>query len=213
MLEREAGVTISPSVHERAAFAADLRQAGIFGQAIRDHYTLGWRLGGDALRLLTIAEGNVEWVVLRQNLGDEDPPVEALHIDDSAGQPLETWRHTATTSEFALQQLIGYLRHPGGGFSVDMTPSPELVDRLRSIGQTSIRLGRQVLIEDDDLLILVGESPWTQPGGWSSVQVEVGPSRVRSVPKVLTELIQGRDGWLTGSFAEPAAGHRPPTEG
>jgi hypothetical protein len=190
-----------------------LRQAGIFEQAIRDDYTLGWKPGSNALRLLTIAEGNVEWVVLRQNLGDEDPPVEGLHIDDSGGRLLETWRHTATTSEFALQHLIGYLRHPGGGFSVDMTPSPELVDRLRSIGQTSIRLSRQTLIEDNDLLILAGESPWTQPDGWSSIQVEVGPSRIRSVPKVLTELTQGRDGWFTGSFAEPTVSHRPPAEG
>lgn len=112
-LEREADVTISPSVHEWAAFAADLRQAGIFEQAIRDNYTLGWKPGSNALRLLTIAEGNVEWIVLRQNLGDEDPPVEGLHSNGSEGQLSETWRHTATTSEFALQQLIGYLRHPG----------------------------------------------------------------------------------------------------
>jgi hypothetical protein len=172
-LERETGVTISPSVHEWAAFAADLRRAGICERAIRDDYTFGWEPGGNALRLLTIAEGNVEWVVLRENLGEEDPPVEGLHTDEGAGQLLETWRHTTTTSEFALQHLISHLRHPGGGFSVDMTPSPELVDQLRSIGQTSIQLSRQTLIEDDDLLILVGESPWTQPDGWSSIQVEV----------------------------------------
>jgi hypothetical protein len=81
-LEGEIGVRISPSVHEWAAFAGDLRQAGIFERAMRDDYTLGWDPNSNALRLLTIAEGNVEWVVVRENLGDEDPPVECLHIDD-----------------------------------------------------------------------------------------------------------------------------------
>jgi len=212
-LEQEIGVTISPSVHEWAAFSADLRQAGIFEQAIREDYTLSWKPDTNALRLLTISEGNVEWVVTRQILGDEDPPVECLHIDDGAGPVLATWRHTATTSEFALQQLIAYLRHPGGGFSVDITPSPELVDQLRSIGQTSIRLSRQTLIEDDDLLILIGESPWTQPDGWSSIQVEVGPSRINSIPEVLSELTQGRGGWFTGSFADSILNHRASADG
>lgn len=96
---------------------------------------------------------------------------------------------------------------------MDMTPSPELVDQLRSIGQTSIQLSRQTLIEDDDLLILVGESPWTQPDSWSSIQVEIGSSRIHSVPKVLSELTQGRGGWFTGSFAESVVNHRPSAEG
>jgi hypothetical protein len=104
-------------------------------------------------------------VVLREHLADEDPPVECLHIDTRDGRTLGTWRHTPTTSEFVLQQLIAYLHHPGGGFSVDMTPTPELLDQLRSIGQTSIELGRPTLIEGEDLLILVGESPFTQPDG------------------------------------------------
>jgi len=120
-LEREIGLTISPSVHEWAAFAADLQRAGIFQRAIRDDFTLGWDPVRDALRLLTLGEGDVEWVVVREHLADEDPPVEGLHLDGSDGRVLGTWQHTPTTSEFVLQQLIAYLDHPGGGFSVDVT--------------------------------------------------------------------------------------------
>jgi hypothetical protein len=201
-LEREIGLTISPSVHEWAAFAADLQRAGIFQRAIRDDFTLGWDPVRDALRLLTLGEGDVEWVVVREHLADEDPPVEGLHLDGSDGRVLGTWQHTPTTSEFVLQQLIAYLDHPGGGFSVDVTPSPEQLDQLRAIGQTSIQLGRQVLIEAEDLFILVGESPFTQPDGWNSITVEIGPSRVNSVPEVLSDLARGNGGWFTGKFAE-----------
>lgn len=63
-VEREAGFTISASVHEWAAFAADLGQAGIFDCAMRDQLTLGWDADSNALRLLTIVEGDVDWVVL-----------------------------------------------------------------------------------------------------------------------------------------------------
>jgi hypothetical protein len=199
---REIGLTISPSVHEWSRFASDLRQAGIFGRAIRDNYTLDWVPRYNALRLLTLSEGDVEWVVVREHLADEDPPVECLHLDDRGGRVRGTWRHTPTTSQFVLQQLIAYLDHPGGAFVVDMTPSPELLDQLRSIGHTSIELGGETLIEGEDLLILVGESPFTQPDGWSSVRVEIGPSRVDAVPKVLSDLTHGHGGWFTGIFAE-----------
>jgi hypothetical protein len=84
---------------------------------------------------------------------------------------------------------------------VDLTPSPELLDQLRGIGQTSVELSRQTLIEGDDLLILVGASPFTQPDGWSSVAVEIGPSRADSVPEALSNLTDGRGGWFTGTFA------------
>ena len=73
---------------------------------------------------------------------------------------------------------------------------------MRAIGQTSIQLGRQVLIEAEDLFILVGESPFTQPDGWNSITVEIGPSRVNSVPEVLSDLARGNGGWFTGKFAE-----------
>jgi hypothetical protein len=201
-LEQEIGLTISPSVHEWASFAADLRQAGIFEQAMRDDFTFGWDPGHDVLRLLTIAEGDVDWVVTREHLADEDPPVECRLVGGSDDSAWETWRHTPTTSEFVLQHLIAYLRHPGGGFSVDMEVPPELLDQLRRVGETSIELGRQTLIEGEDLLILVGESPFTQPDGWSTIAVEIGPSRRDSIPKVLSDLTQGRGGWFTGTFAE-----------
>lgn len=75
---------------------------------------------------------------------------------------------------------------------MEMTASPELLDQLRGIGEISIELGWQTLIEGDDLLVLVGESPYTQPDGWSTIEVHIGASRVDSLPKVLTGLTQSK---------------------
>lgn len=65
-------MTISPSVHEWAAYAADLKRAGVFERAMRDYFVLEWAPDIDALRILSIAEGNVEWVIQRGYLGHED---------------------------------------------------------------------------------------------------------------------------------------------
>jgi hypothetical protein len=64
-VEREIGMTISPSVHEWADYAADLKRAGVFERAMRDYLVLEWDPDIDALRSLSIAEGNVDWVIQR----------------------------------------------------------------------------------------------------------------------------------------------------
>jgi hypothetical protein len=199
-LERKIGTAISPSIHEWSAFTTDLRQAGL-EHVIRDDPTLGWRPRRSALRLLTLGEGDSEWVVMRKYLADDDPPVECLDVEEWSRRVLATRRHTATTSEFALQHLIAYLNPGGGGFEVNMTPSPELLDELRSVGETSIQLGQQTLIEGEDLLIVVGVGPFDQPDGLGSIQVEIGPSRTNAIPKTLSNLAGRHGGSRSGIFA------------
>lgn len=80
---------------------------------MRDYFVLEWDPDIDALRILAIVEGNVEWVIQRGYLGHEDPPVEGLHVDTEDGELLDAWQHTATTSEFALQQMLAYRRPLG----------------------------------------------------------------------------------------------------
>jgi hypothetical protein len=81
-----------------------------------------------------------------------------------------------------LQHLIACL-YPAGGFTASLPPSPELAERLRTIGRTSIDLGDQVLIEDNDLVIMVGKSPWTPEEETNiTVQVEIGATRTGSIP-------------------------------
>lgn len=150
--------------------------------------------------ILSIVEGNVDWVIQHGHLGREDPPVEALHVDAEHGELLDSWQHTATTSAFAFQQLLAYRRSPGGSFSVDMTVTPDVLDRMRGAGRISVQLDRQTLIEGDDLLVVAGVSPYTLPEGWGSIEVQVGASRVGHVPQVLTELTGGRGVWATGAF-------------
>jgi hypothetical protein len=58
-LGRQLGVSLSPSVYEWAAFAADLDQAGIFGRAFRDRFTLSWDPQIEAVTLLTLIERDV----------------------------------------------------------------------------------------------------------------------------------------------------------
>ena len=199
-VEREIGMTISPSVHEWAAYAADLKRAGVFQRAMRDHFALKWVPDIDALRILSISEGDLDWVIQRGYLRHEDPPVEARCIDIENGELLGTWQHTATTSEFALQQLLAYRRPSGGSFGVDMTVTPELLEQIRSAGHISLQLGRETLIEGDDLLIVAGVSPYSLPEGRDSIEVQVGASRVGRLPQVLTELAEGKRAWSTGAF-------------
>lgn len=203
-LERQAGMSLSPSIHEWAAFAADLQHAGVFGQAIRDDFTLGWDTDIEAVTLLTLGEGDACWAIHQQDLGREDPPVDLWRPARMGLRRWDWWRgHTPTTSQFALQHLIAYLRPAGGGLYTNVPPSPELADRLRSIGRTSIDLSGQVLIEDDDLVVLAGKSVWT-PDEETDITVEaaIGTSRIDSIPQVLVDLARRGGGILHGAFLD-----------
>jgi hypothetical protein len=195
-------VSLSPSIHEWAAFAADLQRAGVFQAAMRDRFTLGWDADMQAVTLLTLSEGDVCWGVRHEHLADEDPPVDSWLLDPSGRRPPRWWRYQApTTSQFALKHLIGYLHAAGGGFNVNLPPSSELIERLRSIGQTSIDLGSQILIGDDDLVILVGKSPWTPDEGTDiAVEAEIGASRTDSIPQLLVDLARSNGGGFHGAF-------------
>ena len=205
-LERQLGVCLSPSIHEWAAFAADLQQAGVFGRAFNgDRFTLGWDEVIQTITLLTLLEGDVCWGVHQTHLGRDDPPVD-LWRPARIGHFWEWWRqHTPTTSQFALRYLIAHLPYPGnpaaGGFETTVPPSPELFGQLRSIGRTSIDLGSEVLIEDDDLVVLAGKPVWAPPGeetGTITVRAAIGASRIDSIPPLLVDLAR-RGGWIFGS--------------
>lgn len=201
-LGKQLGVPLSPSVHEWAAFAADLHQAGIFSRAFRDRFTLSWDSKTEAVTLLTLNERDVCWGVPQEHLAGEDPPVDTWLLDPS-GQRSPRWlrRHTPTTSQFALQHLIAYLHPAGGGFTLNLPPSAHLAGLLRSIGRTSVDLVDQVLIEDNDLVIMVGKSLWAAEEETDiTVQVEIGASRVGSIPQPLFDLARHGGGICHGSF-------------
>lgn len=105
-------------------------------------------------------------------------------VDPSGRRSPRWWRrHSPTTSQFALQHLIAYLHPAAGGFTVDLPVSPELAELLRGTGRTSINLGDQVLIEDNDLIIMAGKSLWAPEEETDiTVQVEIGASRAGSIP-------------------------------
>jgi hypothetical protein len=86
---------------------------------------------------------------------------------------------------------------------MNVPPSPELVERLRSTGRTSIELDGQVLIEDDDLVVLAGKSLWTPDEETDiTVQVEIGASRIGSIPQFLVDLARGGGGMSHGAFTD-----------
>jgi hypothetical protein len=202
-LGRALGVSLSPSVHEWAAFAADLHEAGVFRRALRDRFTLGWDTQTEAVTLLTLNEGDVRWGVPREHLVGEDPPVDTWLLDPGTRRPPRWWRrHTPTISQFALQHLIAYLHPAGGGFTVSLPASAAgIIERLRGAGRTSIDLGGQLLIEDDDLVIMVGRSLWTADAETDiTVQVEVGPSRIGSIPQAVVDLAHRGGGMYHGTF-------------
>jgi hypothetical protein len=203
-LGEQLGVALSPSIHEWAAFAADLHQAEVFHRAFRDRFTLSWDTQTEAATLLTLIEGDACWGVPREHLAGEDPPVHAWLLDPRGQRPPRWWRqHTPTTSQFALQHLISCLHPAGGGFTVSLPPSPELIERLRNIGRTSIDLGGQVLIEDDDLVVLAGKSLWTPEEETDiTVAAHIGVSRTSSIPQILIDLARRGGGMHHGTFTE-----------
>lgn len=202
MLGQQLGVSLSPSIHEWAAFAADLHEAGLFDRAVRDRLTLGWDQDIEAVTLLTLREGDVCWGVRQEHLADEDPPVDAWLLDPGSRRSPRWWRrHTPATSQFALQHLIAYLHADGGGFNVSLPPSPELAERLGNIGRTSIDLGGQILIEDNDLVIMAGKSLWTPDEETDiTVEAEIGASRIGSIPHLLVDLARSGGGMSHGAF-------------
>lgn len=79
-LGRQLGVPLSPSIHEWAAFVADLRREGVERRALRDRFTLGWDEDIAAVTLLTLAEGDVCWGVRRAHLAEDDPPADCWQL-------------------------------------------------------------------------------------------------------------------------------------
>jgi hypothetical protein len=129
LLGRQLGVAVSPSIHEWAAFAADLRQAGVFDRAIRDVPTLGWDTGTEALTLLTLAEQDVRWGVRQEHLAGEDPPVDTWLVDPDGREPLSrAWTRRAGTG--VLWSRPARRWHPrtgrGGGPGISRGCTPGL---------------------------------------------------------------------------------------
>jgi hypothetical protein len=84
-------------------------------------------------------------------------------------------------------------------------PAPEIAGQLRSIGRTSIDLGGEVFIEDDDLIVLAGKSVWAPPGeetGTITVRAAIGATRTGSIPQLLVDLAR-HGGWTHGVFTDP----------
>ena len=94
---------------------------------------------------------------------------------------------------------------PGGRrFTVNLPASPELAELLRGSGRTSINLGDQVLIEDNDLIIMAGKSLWAPEEETDiTVQVEIGASRAASIPRPLLDLARRGGGLCHGAFIDP----------
>jgi hypothetical protein len=200
-LGRELGVTLSPSLHEWAAFTASLRRAGVWDRAMRDAPTLCWDEESESVLVMEDLEGTVRWGVQPEHLAEDDPPVQYCWDSGGGASPWQPW--TPTTSQFALQHLIAYLRPVGGSMLLlnDVQPSPELLDRLRTAGRAGIELGGQLLVEDDELIVLAGKSPWSpteEPA--IDISVTIGPGRSGSVPEALADLAR-REGWAGSSGA------------
>lgn len=86
---------------------------------------------------------------------------------------------------------------------MSLPPSPGLIERLRGIGRTSINLDSQVLIEDDDLVILAGKSPWVPEEETDiTIQAEIGASRTGSIPQLLIDLARRGGGMSHGAFID-----------
>jgi hypothetical protein len=139
--------------------------------------------------VMSLIEGDVLWAVRPDHLADEDPPVQIW----CGGEPdVAPWHHwTPTTSQFALQHLIGYLHPADGGWLLinDIPRSDELIEELRGAGRSSIDLDGKLLVEDDDLIVLAGKSLWSDEGqSGFDVQAAIGPSRIGSIPGYLVDL-------------------------
>jgi hypothetical protein len=75
------------------------------------------------------------------------------------------------------------------------------VARLQGIGQTSTVFDGAILIEDDDMVILVGTTPALPDETDIIVKAEIGASRIDSIPQLLADLARAaRGGAFHGAF-------------
>jgi hypothetical protein len=197
-----AGHVGEPGVTEWTRWTSHLDAHGALRRALRDDVTIGARedLGGGTA-VLTLAEGNVVWVVPAKQALEPDPPVDAwVESGDDGFVFLRHW--TPNLTGFALVHLASYLHTPMGGFALYELGSLDEADTLIApLTRSRVDLGDFVLVEGDDLVAYY-TTLWSADGE-VSLKVELGgswPDRV--LPESLANLAR-RAGMVHGRFLAP----------
>jgi uncharacterized protein (TIGR02996 family) len=155
--ESRLGLQLPPSVREYVAYAHDVVPEGEVRCVHRDPYTMRRMDDHQALSLMRICEGDLQWAVAYDELDREDPPVYTyIGPDEDPARYVryeEPGRDVPTVSGFVLGFVVAY-KPNAGDFAAEVAGHGELKARLDSafpirIEERSIQTyeGEGILVE------------------------------------------------------------------
>jgi uncharacterized protein (TIGR02996 family) len=188
--ERRFGRQLPPSLQEYVAYAHDVAPAQGVGVVHRDHYTMRPLDEHPALSVMQIAEGNVHWAILEEDLRQPDPPVYAYYRaveDETRFVRADTaGPESPTLTDFVLGFVHDY-KPDGGLFRTPVREAQGLRDRLQAAFPVHLESPRGTTYEGNGVLASLGPDLW---GPGHVLCVCVHPSTVwERVPTFLWEYV------------------------
>jgi uncharacterized protein (TIGR02996 family) len=129
--EEELGLDLPPSVREWIAYNLDLGESQ--HQVLRDIYEVKRLPDLSAVSLMLQCEQDVYWAVREKNLHAPDPAVDVFVLGRESGENFRFRHHgpfAPHVTGFVLSYTSAFLRGKGGGFGVEVNPTPELLRQL-----------------------------------------------------------------------------------
>jgi uncharacterized protein (TIGR02996 family) len=150
---RRLGRRLPPSVREYIAYAHDVAPPEQFGIIHRDVYTMQPLDGHQALSVMVIAEGDVQWAIRNGDLRRPDPPIYTYHWadgDETRYVPAEG-EGAQALSDFVLGFVTAY-KPEGGSFMTQVWDAPRLREQLDAAFPVRIARHRGITYEGGGIL-------------------------------------------------------------
>jgi uncharacterized protein (TIGR02996 family) len=145
---------LPPSVREYVAYAHDVAPEFGFGTVHRDEYTMRRMEGHEALSLMIIGEGNVQWAVRDADFALEDPPVHVYYWaegDDTRFVPAPVSPAYPTLTDFVLGFVTAY-QPDAGSFAIRMGDPHWVRGELEAAFPVRLARERGTLYEGDGVI-------------------------------------------------------------
>jgi uncharacterized protein (TIGR02996 family) len=163
--ESRLGRQLPPSVREWVAYAHDVRTAQDYIDVLRDTYQMIDMEGHNALSLLKLCEGNVQWAIRHVDLQEIDPPVYQYQWDYHGPDPYHTYVPSGpepgskSLTSFVLGYSLDYMHSVGGGFATDVGDSSELIEQLRQTFPVHFTHANFEIFEAENILVQLNHWP------------------------------------------------------
>jgi uncharacterized protein (TIGR02996 family) len=210
-VETRLGRPLPPSLREWVAFAHDVRPPDYFC-VLRDVYQMTELEGHNAISLLMLCEGNVQWAIRHSDLDEVDPPVYSFIWDYSGPDPENTYvpqsadPESETLTSFVLKYSLGYVHSKGGGFGTDAKDAILLIQQLRQTFPVHFVHNDFEIFEKENINVRINHWP-----GREYLNVELfKPMPRESIPEFLWDQTH-HGGAFHGMFAQALDSPSPET--